>query len=89
MRSEAEVDGVRLQAIADFISGRTDDISVGVGRLIWPMSVCNECGQVEDHSQGAWCSCWSPVSEGDLNQLSEMGVRIEDDAEDGGEGRLN
>lgn len=84
MTSETEVNGMRLQAIADFISGRSDDISVGVGRLIWPMSVCTECGQVEDHSQGAWCSCWSPISEDDLDQLSEMGVRIDDDADDEG-----
>ena len=84
MASEAEVDGMRLQAIADFISGRTDDISVGVGRLIWPMSVCAECGQVEDHSQGAWCSCWSPISEADLDQLSEMGVKIDDDSDEMG-----
>lgn len=63
-----------LQAIADFVYGRTDDVSIGVSRLIWPLSMCAECGNIEDHGQGVMCTCWSLVTPEDADALSDMGV---------------
>lgn len=67
-----------LQAIADFVYGRTDDVSIGVSRLLWPLSVCPECGNTEDHGQGVICPCWSPVTPEDMDTLSGWGVEERD-----------
>lgn len=77
-RAEVNRQDALLQCIYEFIRGRTDDVSIGVGRIIQPIEVCSECGQENDYSQGKWCACWSPVSEGDLDALRDMGVELED-----------
>lgn len=82
MRAEIDRQDALLQRIYEFIRGRTDDVSIGVGRTIQPIEICSECGEENDYSQGKWCRCWSPVSQQDVTALEAMGVEIEDESEE-------
>jgi len=72
-KSELERCEALLQQVWEFVHQRTDDVSVGVGRIMKPLEVCDGCGGLNDYSQMRYCSCWSPISESDLDQLEDLG----------------
>ncbi|WP_404474777.1 hypothetical protein [Microbacterium aerolatum] len=83
IRSELERHEALLEQMWGFVHGRADDVSVGVGRIIHPLEVCAECGEVNDYSQLIYCRCWAPISDDDAERLGELGVEFRDP--DGGE----
>jgi len=72
-KSELERCEALLERVWEFVHQRTDDVSVGVGRIMKPLEICGECGELNDYSQMRYCSCWSPVSESDIEQLEDLG----------------
>lgn len=78
IRAELKRHEALLEQVWEFVHARTDDVSVGVGRIIQPLEVCGECAQINDYSQLAYCRCWTPVSETDAEKLGDIGVELRD-----------
>lgn len=79
--AEAHAHEMILERIWEFVHGNTDDISLGIGRIMKPLEVCAVCSKENDYSQDSYCACWSAITERDVEKLTEMGVEIDDQDE--------
>lgn len=75
-----------LERIGVFLLDKTDDISIGVRRIMFPLRTCGDCGQVVDMGMGTagLCPCWSPVTQRDIDELHVDGLDIEEREPDEG-----